>query len=243
MLNLIVNKEVKISRHTLMLILLILPVIFLILAFLFDTPENIFSGLYEIILAPDILLTDYLEIGGFGATLVNSSIIVLINIFIVYKLNIKITGAIIAALFTLTGFSFFGKTIFNIWSLYLGGVLYVKYHKLPFENIAVIIMFSTTLAPVVSQLSFSVGLPVHYGIILGVLFGVMGGFVITPLSSNMSKLHKGYNLYNVGFTAGVIGTLICSLFKSFGINIQQQLILSSEYSDFSEAYYLFILLY
>ena len=155
----VTNGEVKINRNTHLLIISILPVIFLIMAFIFDKPVNIFQGLYEIILAPDILLTDYLAVGGLGAALFNVSSIVLINIFIIYKLNIKINGAIIAAIFTLTGFAFFGKNIFNIWPMYLGGILYARYKKISFEQIAVVIMFSTCLAPVVSQLAFSSGLP------------------------------------------------------------------------------------
>jgi hypothetical protein len=232
MRNIIVNNtEIKISRRTHLLILLILPVAFLILAFLFDTPAHILSGLYEIVLTPDTLLTDYLAIGGFGATLLNVSLIALINIFIIYKLNIQINGAVIAALFTLMGFSFFGKSIFNIWAMYLGGFIYVKYHKILFEQIIVVIMFSTCLAPIVSQFSFFAGLPLPYGIILGLLFGVIWGFIITPLSSNMSKIHGGYNLYNAGFTAGCFGTLVYSLMKGSGINIQHESILSYEYNE------------
>lgn len=223
------NTEIKISNHTLLLILSILPFTFLIFAFLFDTPANIFSGLYKIVLTPDILLTDYLEVGGLGATLLNASLISLINIFIIFKLELKINGSIIAAIFTLTGFSFFGKTIFNIWPMYLGGFIYAKYHGNSYKNIIITIMFSTCLAPAVSQIAFSARLPLYAGIFVGILFGVIGGFIITPLSANMFKLHNGYNLYNVGFTAGVLGTLICSLLKSFGVTIEQQLILSDEY--------------
>ena len=228
----VTNDGITINRNKHFFIISILPVTFLIMAFVFDKPANIFTGLYEIILAPDILLTDYLAVGGFGAALFNVSSIVLINIFIIYKLNIEINGSIIAAIFTLSGFAFFGKTIFNIWPMYLGGILYAKYKKITFDKIAVVIMFSTCLAPVVSKLAFSSGLPLYRGIMLGVFFGITGGIIITPLSSNISKLHGGYNLYNVGFTGGLMGTLICSLLKSFGIDIEQQLILSSEYNDF-----------
>ncbi len=234
------HTEPKIGRHTHFFILSVIPVTFIILALLLDTPKNIFSGLYKIILSPDNLLTDYLVVGGFGATLLNVSLISLINIFILYKLELKISGAVIAAVFTSMGFSFFGKTIFNIWPMYLGGLLYVKYNKISYKDIITTIMYSTCLAPVVSQLAFSSGLPAHIGIILGILFGIIIGFLITPLSFNMYKLHDGYNLYNVGFTAGVIGILANSLMKSFGINIEQQLILSNKYDMFFNIYLLII---
>lgn len=226
------DKEISISRHTLLLLLSILPVCFLILAFIFDTPKNIFSGVYNIVISPDILLTDYLEVGGLGATLVNASLIALINLLIIYKLNIKITGAVVAAVYTIIGFSFFGKTIFNIWPIYLGGLLYVKYHKISYSNIVVTIIFATCLSPAVSQLIFSSGLRLYVGLPLGILVGIIVGFVITPLSLNMAKFHNGNNLYNVGFTSGVLGILIFSLMKGFGLNIEKQLIISHEYDVF-----------
>jgi hypothetical protein len=72
MQGLVSNKEeIILSRRSHFLILLILPLTFLALAFIFDTPANIFSGLDKIIWAPDILLTDYLAVGGFGAALFN----------------------------------------------------------------------------------------------------------------------------------------------------------------------------
>jgi len=230
----------KKGRHTHFLFLASVPVSFIILAFLLDTPKNIFPGLYRIILAPDNLLTDYLEVGGFGATLLNVSLISLMNIFILYKLELKLSGTVIAAVFTSIGFSFFGKTIFNILPMYLGGILYAKYNKIPFKNVITTIMFSTCLAPVVSQLTFSSGMPIYAGLVWGILFGIIAGFLITPLSKNMYRLHDGHNLYNVGFTAGIIGIFANSIMKSFGINIEQQLILSNEYDSFFKLYLLII---
>lgn len=230
--------EIKIGRLGNIEILLILPSIMLVLAFILDTPSNIVHGLYEMIISPDVLLTDYLKIGGIGATFINASILAFINIFIIYKLKLKINGALIAAVFTIIGFSFFGKNIFNVWPMYLGGHLYVKYHKIEFKNILVIIMFSTALAPVTNELAFGLNTSLWISLPLGLLFGVFCGFIITPLSSHMNRLHDGYNLYNIGFTAGVLGTLINSLLKSFGVNIEQQEILSTEYDLFLKIFLL-----
>lgn len=226
------NTEITLTRNALLLFLSILPIFFLILAFIFDTPENIISGIYNIVISPDVLLTDYLKVGGLGASLVNVSIITLINIFIIYKLKMRITGSVIAAVLTLAGFSFLGKSIFNIWPIYLGGLLYAKYHKIQYSNIIALIIFSTCLSPAVSQMAFHSGLPLYAGIPLGLLVGVVIGFVATPLASNMSKLHDGFNLYNAGFTAGILGTVIYSIIKSFGITIERQLVISNEYDMF-----------
>lgn len=219
----------KIGRIENLEILLIFPTLLFILAFVFDNPNNIFHGLYSIIISPDILLTDYLKIGGLGATFVNTSLLAFFNIFIIYKLQLKINGALIAATYTIIGFSFFGKNIFNVWPMYIGGYLYIKYHQIEFKNILVVVMFSTALAPAVSELSFALNLPIYIGVPLGVLFGIICGYIITPLSSNMSRVHDGYNLYNIGFTAGIIGIVLNSILRSFGINIPQQQILSAEY--------------
>lgn len=232
------NNDIALTEHALLLLLSILPFSFLILAFIFDTPDNIFIGIYNIIISPDVLLTDYLEVGGLGAALLNASLISFINIFIIYKLNMRITGAVVAAILTIAGFSFFGKSIFNIWPIYLGGFLFVKYRNIPYNNIIVVIIFSTCLSPAVSQIAFSSGFPLYIGITLGILVGLIIGFVITPLSSNMSKLHVGHNLYNVGLASGILGTLIYSIMKIFDITIEKQLILSNEYDMFFRTFLL-----
>lgn len=230
--------EIKIGRLGNLEVLLVLPTIMFIMAFIFDSPSDIVHGLYKMIISPDVLLTDYLEIGGIGATFLNASILAFINIFIIYKLKLKINGALIAAIFTIIGFSFLGKNLFNVWPMYLGGYLYIKYQKIDFKNILVIIMFSTALAPVTSELAFGLNTSLWISLPIGIIFGVFCGFIITPLSSHMNRLHDGYNLYNIGFTAGVLGTLINSLLKSYGVNIKQQQILSTEYDLFLKIFLL-----
>lgn len=239
------NTETTLTKNATLTIISILPICLLISAFIMDTPKNIFSGIYNIIISPDVLLTDYLKVAGLGATLFNASLITLINIFIINKLNMRVTGSVMAGLYTILGFSFFGKTIFNIWPIYLGGLLYIKYNKISYSNIIVVIMFATCLSPAVSQLAFHSGLPTYAGILLGIFVGVVIGIVITPLSANMSKVHGGHNLYNVGFTAGILGTIIYSIMKSFNFTIEKQLILSTEYDGlfrtFLIIYFIFLI--
>ena len=62
----------------------ILYISFIIFAFFLESPKEILNGLYNIISNSDILITDYISIGGFGATLINSALLGLIFIFLFY---------------------------------------------------------------------------------------------------------------------------------------------------------------
>ncbi|WP_054870933.1 DUF1576 domain-containing protein [Caloranaerobacter sp. TR13] len=217
--------------------MLLLPISFIVLAFILDTPSNILKGILEIIVSPDILLTDYIKVGGIGATLINSAILTLVNIYIIWKLKININGPIISAIFTIMGFAFFGKNIFNVWPVYVGGYLYSKYQKTHFKNVMLIVMFTTALSPLVNELAYGLNLPIPTGLVLGVFVGILVGFIMPPLSAHMVRVHDGYNLYNIGFTAGLIGTIIMSIMRSYGFATNSKMILSSEYDMFFKIFF------
>lgn len=234
-----IQRKLKMDEKQKISILSFLPLMFIILAFYFDSPTNIIKGLYQIVINPDLLLTDYIAVGGAGATLINSAILTLINIYILYKLNIKITGLPIAAIFTIAGFSFFGKNIVNVWPIYIGGYLYCKHQGVKFKSIALIIMFGTALAPLVSQLMYGTTLSNPIALLVGITLGILTGFILPTLASHMIRFHDGYNLYNVGFTAGVIGTVIISILRSYGAIIEAQMIISKEYDLFFKLFFTF----
>ena len=221
-------------------IILSFPVLLLLVAFLIDTPSGIYNGLIQIILSSDILLVDYIKVGGLGATLANVSILSIMTITLAYLLRVKLNGMLIAATFMTIGFSFFGKNFINVLPMYLGGYLYAKTQKIEFKNILVIIMFSSALAPAVSEIAFGLPLSLYLSIPAAIFFGAFCGFIITPLSANMISIHDGYNLYNVGFSVGIIAIVLNSLFKSFGINLVPRLILSTEYDLFFEFFFMIL---
>lgn len=213
-----------------MWILLAFPITFLLIGIVYGLSNQslgaILKGLADIVLSPTILITDFLKVGGVGATLINVSFIGFMNIYFMHKYHLKINGILIAAFFTVLGFSFFGKNMYNILPIYLGGYLYTRYQKISFKDIIVVIMFATALAPLISEISFSGILHPLSAIIIAMIVGIFIGFVIVPLSSHMLKFHDGYNLYNIGFTAGIIGTVLTSLLRSFGITVEPVSIIS-----------------
>jgi hypothetical protein len=102
------------------------------------------------------------------------------------------------SLWLMTGFAFFGKNILNIWPIIIGVYLYSRYQKEPFLNYSLVALLSTTLAPTVSQLSFTDHFSTLFALVLGHGIGLLTGFIIAPVASHCVKSHNGYNLYNVG---------------------------------------------
>lgn len=192
-----------------------------------DSISEITHGLKTIVLNSDILITDYIELGGIGATLINSSLVLLSYIFILTFLKVTPSGPIMAALFTVAGFSLFGKNIVNIWPIIFGIWLYSKYQKEPFSNYIIISLFGTTLSPTVTQLVVTNSIPSFISLTGGLLITISIGFLLPPMASYTLKLHQGYNLYNIGLAAGLLGTLLMSVLRAFGINFGTRLIWST----------------
>lgn len=205
-------------------ILLTIYLFFILFALLLDSPSEIFNGLIKIILSPDILITDYVELGGIGASLFNSALTSILSMLLLIFIGVKPNGSTIMSLWLMTGFSFFGKNVLNIWPIIIGVFLYSKYQKEPFLNYSLVALLSTTLAPAVSQLSFTNRFSTFYGIILGYSIGIFTGFILAPISSHCVKAHNGYNLYNVGFAAGLFATMLMSILRAIGIEFETRVI-------------------
>lgn len=187
-------------------------------SFIFNTPKEIFLGMKDILLSTSILLTDYMEYGNIGSAFMNSSILMLIALCIAKYNNVDMSGPVIASIFTIGGFGLFGKNIYNIWSIFIGVYLYCYIKREEFKKYIVIAFFGTALGPLVSQISFGLGLGIFKGILLGNLSGIIAGIILIPLANHFVSFHRGFNMYNVGFTAGIIGTLFMSLLRGFGFN-------------------------
>ena len=202
----------------------ILYLFFIVFAFCLDSPSEIFHGLKSIILSSDILITDYMEVGGIGAALVNAALTSLLSLLLLIIIGIKPNGSTIMSLWLMTGFSFLGKNIFNIWPIILGVYLFSRYQKEPFLNYTLVALLGTSLSPVVSQISFGNNEYNPIAIALGILLGIIVGFVLPPIASHSIKAHNGYNLYNIGFASGLLATLLMSIMRGLGIDLDSRLI-------------------
>ena len=215
-------EEKDLHKEQKLLILAVFPLAFLIFGLVYGIIEGlegmtIPEGFIAIIKSPTTLITDFLEVGGIGAAFINASLVGFFNLYLLKHFKMRINGLLVAAVFTVLGFSFFGKNIVNILPIYLGGYLYARYQNIPMKNVILVIMFSTALAPIVSFITFGGIFDQGFGYFMGILSGIGIGFIVVPLSSHMLRFHDGYNLYNIGFTAGIVGTVINSILKSFNV--------------------------
>ena len=232
--------EFIISSSGIYRILLTYSLIVFLSSFLFNTPSEIIVGMKTIITSPSIILTDYMEIATIGAALFNGGLLMLVILGIIKLNRVTINGPIIAAVFTIGGFGLFGKNIYNIWSILLGVYLFSLTQKNRFKRYIVVAIFGTALGPLVSQISFGFDFNPILGIILGNLAGIVGGFILPSLANACVDFHRGYNIYNVGFAAGIIGTFFMSIIRAYGLNNTPTAVLSQGNNKVF-AIYLFIL--
>lgn len=197
--------------------------------FMVDSSQ-VYSGILAILQSPGILLTDYMVVGGVGAALVNSGLVALIGLAVVAVSKATISGAVIAAIFTMAGFALFGKNIVNVWPIFLGVYLFAVIKKEPFKKFIAPALFGTTLAPMVSQLAVGFDFSPAVGVALGVLFGTIAGFILPPLAAHCLTFHKGYNIYNIGVTGGIAGTVFMALFRGYGLQNKATLIWGEGYN-------------
>jgi hypothetical protein len=189
---------------------------FVIFGFLVDSPAGIWRGLSAILISRDALLTDYFGIGGIGAGCVSAGILTLAACFVYHKSGAKVTGASVAALFLVLGFGLFGKNLLNVWGIVAGVWLYSRFRGQPFAANINTAFFGVALAPIFSEILFSSSLTLAQSLPLSIVTTLVIGFILSPAAAQLAKAHMGFSLYNMGFTAGLVGTLVVALYRSYG---------------------------
>ncbi|MEG2602744.1 MAG: DUF1576 domain-containing protein, partial [Carnobacterium sp.] len=75
------------------------------IAFLFQSPIEIFDGMKVIMRSSGKLLTDYMELTSIGAAFFNSGLLTLLSVLMVRSQKITISGTLVAGILTVCGFS------------------------------------------------------------------------------------------------------------------------------------------
>jgi len=195
------------SLYTIMLIFIIgLAVMGLAL----DGPTQTLKGFLHLQVRGARLINDFTQAGA-GSAMFNAALVGLIGLIIVFFATISLSGPTIAAIFTMVGFGFFGKTPLNALPI-IGGVwIAARLAHKTLGSYSLIALFGTALGPVVTFIMFEMGLPLSLSIPLGLFSGLVAGFILPGVARSMLQLHQGYNLYNTGFSCGFIGLFLSGL--------------------------------
>lgn len=145
--------------------------------------------------------------------LVNAGIVTMLSVCIIKFSGDPFNGFTIVEMGLMAGFSLFGKNCFNIWPIILGTWLYAKYQREPFSKYASVALLATALSPMVSYMALG---SIHASLPLGLLTGILIGFILPSLSAYTYKIQNGMNLYNMGFACGLFAMMIVPILTAFG---------------------------
>jgi hypothetical protein len=190
--------------------------------------EETFSGFLLLQQHPGRLITDYTVVGGVGAALLNAAVTGAMTLVLVRLSSVRLSGPTIAAVFTIMGFSLFGKTPANIAPIFLGVFIAGRLVDKPFSSYILIAFFGTALGPLVTFLTWEAGFTGFAALIVGILGGVTAGIILPSLAMAMLRMHEGFNLYNIGLTCGFFGLFAAALLSAMNRVLTITVIWNSE---------------
>jgi len=193
--------------------------LFVTVALVLDSPAQILEGLVAIHTSRSVLVTDYIALAGIGAALVNSALLLLLNLLMLIATRNAPNGKIISVLFLTIGFSLFGKNLFNTLPITAGVWLYGKVSRIKFSTLVLHGVVSTTIAPIVSEVAFSGGGATVYRIAAAYAVGMFVGFIFPVVAEYVKRMHSNFCLYNGGIAGGFIATMFAGIFRSMGMGI------------------------
>lgn len=214
----------KISGKEMMLFTVVTNVLLYLVAFLTTTPGELMHGIVEIIMSRDALITDYFVLAGTGAAFLNAAMVMTHCIVLLCMEKIPFTGPSMAVICINAGYALWGKNILNILPILLGTVIYAKVQKVHFGRYIYMALFGTALAPFVTEMIYLLPFSAPVNFIFAILIGVFLGYAIAPLSMHTASMHMGYNLFNVGFAAGILAFVLVCVLRSFGLESEPVLI-------------------
>ena len=180
---------------------------------LFQSPlAEITSGLYTIVTEEDVLITDYIAVAGIGAAFVNAGLVTLVSTAALWIWDESPNGATMVTIGLMSGFSLLGKNIVNMWPFFFGTVLYALVKRESFSKHVNLALRGTALGPIVSFMA------VEASPWLGLVVGLLIGFLLPPVAEYAHRVQNGMNLYSVGFSCGLLAMMMVPAFKAFGLS-------------------------
>ena len=186
---------------------------FLSLAFLIAAPfmpdrATMFSGLWEIMSGTCKISTNYFAQGGYAATYLNMGLVGLICTALVCLPGSKPNNVTTLGVILTIGFGSWGINPLNMIPTVLGVCLYCLVKKERLGAMSNAMLYSTGIAPLISDLLFRypgteyVGFN-GLGLFLALLIGLIIGFFLPAGLTHAPNIHKGYDHYSAAVPIGM----------------------------------------
>jgi hypothetical protein len=129
-----------------------------------------------------------------------------------------LNGPTLGCIFTVMGFSAFGKHIRNIWPIMLGVLLgsLVFHFSINDPAVQMAALLCTTLAPIAGCFGWP--------------FGILAGFLHSALVLQAGSVAEGINLYNNGFSGGLLAIVLYPIISALFFH-RRAMLQDQEYLD------------
>ena len=198
---------------------------FLIAAFCMPDRANMLPGLWKILSMPTLSATSFFDYGGYAATFLNMGLVGMICTGLYCIPGKKANHAATLVTILTTGFGSWGIHILNMWPTMLGVVLYCIKRKEKIGDHTNAMLFTTGLAPFISELLVRYPNPEVVGLsptgfAMAIAVGLVTGFFVPAGLDNSAIVHKGFDLYSAALPVGMTAFLLQGfLYKAMGVEV------------------------
>ena len=183
---------------------------FILAAVILPDRALMFKGFVNILRLPCKVSTNYFYLGGYAGTFLNMGLVGLFCTALCFLPGAKPGNATTLGFLLTVGFGAWGINPLNMIPTILGVLLYCLVKKEKAGAQANAMMFSTGIAPIISELLFRypgtevIGFNLLGGV-LALVVGLVIGFFLPAGLGHAPNIHKGFNHYSaavpIGFTA------------------------------------------
>ena len=200
-------------------------VCFLVAAVCMPDRATMFSGLWKILTSTAKISTNYFSVGGFAGTFLNMGLVGLVSLLLFVVLKGTPNNVSTLAFLLTLGFGSWGINVLNIWPTILGVVIYGLVKKEKMGGLVNAMLFSTGIAPIISEMLFRYPGTEYIGfnwagLGLALAVGFVIGFFLPAGLAHSPKVHKGFDLYSAALPIGMTAFLLnATLFNTLGLKV------------------------
>ena len=181
---------------------------FVAAAFFMPDRSTMFSGVWKIMTQTCKISTNYFALGGYAATFLNMGLVGLFCTGLCCLPGSKPNNVTTLGVLLTIGFGSWGMNLFNMIPTILGVVLYAAVKKEKLGAVSNAMLYSTGIAPLISDLLFRYP-GVEYigfnwlGLGIGLFVGLIIGFFLPAGLAHAPNVHKGYDHYSAALPIGM----------------------------------------